>query len=129
MEDMNTPGEKSTTSTSWRRPVAASVAALVVAIVALVAVGVAAAIEQAAYPPTCHGIGFGCTPRPTTIVALGGYIVGLPTTAVAWLATWVGWAVTRDRSDQANQAAAWWPVWVLAVGTGVLAVAVLSTAG
>lgn len=129
MADMNTPPEKSTASTSWRRPAAASVTALVVAVIALVVVGVAAAIEQAAHPPTCYGIGFGCTPRPTTRVVVGGYLVGLPTITVAWVATWAGWALTRGRSDRTNQAAAWWPVWVLAVGTGMLVVASLSAAG
>lgn len=128
-EGMNTPGDTSTTPASRRRPAAASLAALAVVILAAAMVGVATAVEQAAHPPTCHGIGFGCTPDPATTAMLVGGIYGLPTVAVVWVASWVGWALTRSWSDPANQVMAWWPVWGLAVGTGVLSVVALATAG
>lgn len=123
-DGMDTPEDMPTSSVSRRRPVAASLAALAVAVTATIGVGVVTAIEQAAHPPTCYGIGFGCTPDAITTALLVGGIFGLPALAVAWAATWVGWALTRERSDRTNRTAAWWPVWPLAVGVGVLAVVV-----
>lgn len=77
------------------RPVAAAGVAVAAVAVALVAVVVGVAIEQAAGPQNCHGIGWGCTPDPATSAFLAGMVVGAPTGVVGWAATWVGWAVTR----------------------------------
>lgn len=99
-----------------------------VVVVATIGVGVVTAVEQAASPPTCHGIGFGCTPDAVTTAFLVGVVFGLPAVAVAWAATWIGWALTRERSDRTNRVAAWWPVSALALAVVVLAV-VVATAG
>lgn len=113
----------------WVRPVAAAGVTIAAVAVALVAVAVGVAIEQAANPPNCHGIGWGCTPDPATSAFLAGMIVGAPTVVVGWAATWVGWAVTRTRSDTVNRAAAWWPAWVTSAAAAVVSVSFVAGAG
>jgi hypothetical protein len=119
---MDTSSSDHRTPTSSRRPISAGLAALALVMLALVAVGAVTAIEQHAHPPTCFGIGFGCTPDPFTTALLVGMIFGAPTVAVAWLVTAVGWVLTRQHPDRVNRRATWWPVWLLAVGLAVVAV-------
>jgi hypothetical protein len=126
---MDISGNGDRTPSSWRRPATACLTTLGLVAAALVAVGVATAIEQRVNPPTCFGIGFGCTPDAVSTVYLVGFFFAAPVVAAAWLLTAVGWAVTRRRSDQANRTATWWPAWLLAVGLAVVVVLALVTAG
>jgi hypothetical protein len=116
---MDTAGSDHHTASTWRRPTSAGVAALGLVVLTLGVVGAGTAIEQAANPPTCFGIGFGCTPDALSTVALLGMFVGAPVVAVAWILTVAGWVLTRRRSDRVNRWATWWPVALL---TGVLTV-------
>jgi hypothetical protein len=126
---MDTSGSDHRTAPSWRRPTSAGLAELGLVVLALLVVGVATAIEQRAHPPTCFGIGFGCTPDPSSTAVLLGMFVGAPLVAVAWLCTAVGWVLTRHRSDRANRRATWWPAWLLAGGLAVVVVLAAVTAG
>lgn len=114
---------------AWLRPAAATGVTTVAVAVAVAAVAVGVAIEQAANPPNCHGIGWGCTPDPATSALLAGMIVGAPTVVVAWAATWVGWALTRTRSDTVNRVAAWWPAWVTSATAAMVSVSFVAGAG
>jgi hypothetical protein len=122
---MDTSGSDHRTARPWRRPTRAVLATLGLVMLTLVVVGVATAMEQAAHPPTCFGIGFGCTPDAYTTVTLLGMFVGVPVVAVAWTLTVIGWVLTRRRSDRMNRWATWWPAGLLA---GVLAVVVVLAA-
>jgi hypothetical protein len=122
---MDTPGNDDRTPCTWRRPTCAGLASLGLATLTLVVIGVATAIEQAVHPPTCFGLGFGCTPDALSTVVLLGMFVGAPAVAVAWVLTVVGWASTRRRSDRMNRWATWWPAGLLG---GVLAVVVVLAA-
>lgn len=113
----------------WVRPVAATGVTAAAVAVAVAAVAVGVAIEQAANPPNCYGIGWGCTPDPATSAFLVGMIVGAPTVVVAWAATWVGWALTRARSDTVNRAATWWPAWATSAAAAVVSVFFVVGAG
>jgi hypothetical protein len=110
---------------TWRRPVCSALASLGFVVLMLVVVGVATAIEQAVHPPTCFGIGFGCTTDALSTVGLLGMFVGAPVVAAAWILTVIGWVLTRRRSDRMNRLATWWPAWLFG---GVLAVVVVLAA-
>jgi hypothetical protein len=118
---MDSYGSEPRTTHSWRRLACAGLASLGFVVLMLVVVGVAAAIEQAVHPPTCYGIGFGCTPDAFSTVVLLGMFVGAPVVAVAWILTVIGWVLTRRRSDRMNRLATWWSAWLLG---GVLVVVV-----
>jgi hypothetical protein len=113
----------------WRRPISASFTVLGLAVLGVVVVGVATAIEQYAHPPTCFGIGFGCTPDALSTAVLIGWFIGAPIAVVAWLFTAVGWVVTRRRTDRINRWATWWPACLLAGCLAVLVVIAAVTAG
>lgn len=115
--------------TTWRRPALACLASLAAVAVGVGGVAVGTAIEQTANPPTCYGIGWGCTPDAGTTALLVGFIVGAPALVVAWTVTWVGWAATRGGSDSANAMASWWPAWTLGLLTVIVTVAALVDAG
>lgn len=103
------------------RPAWFATAAFVVAVAAGIgAVGAGTAIEQAAHPPTCYGIGWGCTPDPATMAMFVGMFVGLPTLAVGVPVTWVGWATTRRRDHRAHLAATWAPAVLASLVSAVL---------
>ena len=112
-----------------RRPVVASLVSLFAVVLAVGAVALGTAIEQAANPPTCFGIGWGCTPDPGTTAFLVGWIVGAPALAVAWVLTWGGWALTRHRTGRTRLVATWWPAWVLLATATVVGVLAVTTAG
>jgi hypothetical protein len=116
-------------SGSLRQPLLACLATMVAAALALGAVALGTAIEQAANPPTCYGIGWGCTPDAGTTALLLGWFVAAPAVAIAWILTWVGWAVTRHRTERARRIATWWPTGVLAVAALVIALLAVTTAG
>jgi hypothetical protein len=122
---MDIYGSDPRTTHTWRRPACAALASLGFVVLMLVVVGVATAIEQAVHPPTCFGIGFGCTPDAVSTVVLLGMFVGAPVVAVAWILTVIGWMLTRRRPDRMNRLATWWPTWLLG---GVLAVVVVLAA-
>jgi hypothetical protein len=93
------------TTRTRRWPACAALASLGFVVLMLGVVGVATAIEQAVHPPTCFGIGFGCTPDALSTVALLGMFVGAPVVAVAWILTVIGWMLTGRRSDRMNRLA------------------------
>lgn len=64
----------------WWPPYVVFVAWLAISVLVLF---VLTARDQAANPPTCHGIGWGCTPDAATTVALYLMLVALPALAVA----------------------------------------------
>jgi hypothetical protein len=126
---MDIYGSDPHTPQTWRRPACAGLASLGFVVLTLVVVGVATAIEQAVHPPTCFGIGFGCTPDAFSTVVLIGMFVGAPVVAVAWTLTVIGWVLTRRRSDRMNRLATWWPAWLLGGGLAVVLVLAAFTAG
>jgi hypothetical protein len=126
---MDTSDRDLRTPPSWRRPLSAGFTTLGLVVLAVVVVGVATAIEQYAHPPTCFGIGFGCTPDALSTVVLIGWFLGAPIVVVAWLFSAIGWLMTRRRSDRINRWATWWPAWLLAGGLAVLVVIAAVTAG
>lgn len=117
------------TGRSWQRPIVACLVTLGLVVLILAVIGVATAIEQHANPPTCIGLGFGCTPDAYTNVVLGGMFVGVPVLAVAWTSIVAGWLVTRRRSDRINHRATWWPAWLLAGCLAIVTVVAAITAG
>jgi hypothetical protein len=92
---MDIYGSDPRTTHTGRQPACAALASLGFVVLILVVVGVATAIEQAVHPPTCFGIGFGCTPDAFSTVVLLGMFVGAPVVAVAWILTVIGWMLTR----------------------------------
>ena len=87
---MNPLGSDHGTGRSWKRPIAACLLTLGLVVLILAAVGNATAIEQHATPPTCIGLGLGCTPDAVTTVVLGGMFVGVPVPSVAWISIVAG---------------------------------------
>jgi hypothetical protein len=122
---MDTPGTDLRNASSWQRPATACLATLVLAVLAVVVVGLATAIEQHANPPTCFGLGFGCTPDAYTSAVLVAVFAGAPAVAIAWTLSVVGWMLTRRRSDRTNRWATWWQSWLLA---GILAIVLVLAA-
>lgn len=123
------PTSASSSSGSARQPLVACAVSLAAVALALGAVALGTAIEQAAHPPTCFGIGWGCTPDPGTTALLVGGLVGAPAVAIAWVLTWVGWTVSRHRTARARRIATWWPAWVLLAAATVVGVLAVATAG
>ena len=77
---------------------------------------------HAANPPTCTGLGFGCSPGPEFAVVFAAVVHGLPALGATWLASGVlGWA-GHQRSERAELVGAWVPVGVLACLATVTAV-------
>jgi hypothetical protein len=126
---MDTSGNDHRTAHAWRRPTCAGLASLGFVVLTLVVIGVATAIEQAVHPPTCFGIGFGCTPDASTTVILIGMFVGAPVVVVAWVLTVIGWVSTRRRSERMNRWATWWPAGLLGGVLAVVGVLAAFTAG
>ncbi|MBW3659232.1 MAG: hypothetical protein KY457_11380 [Actinobacteria bacterium] len=75
-------------------------------------------LEDRANPPTCYGIGWGCTPDPGTSMFFIGWIVLVPAFGVATVAIHVGrrLAGSTDRRRHVGTAMVILPVAVLAVG-------------
>jgi hypothetical protein len=112
-----------------RRLVGALTVSLAAVCVALAVIGVATAVEQRANPPTCVGLGFGCTPDAGSSVVLVGTLFAPPVIVVAWLLSGLGWTCTRRGPDARNRLATWWPSLVLCAAVGGLALLALVTAG
>jgi hypothetical protein len=68
-----------------------------------------------ARPPTCFGIGWGCTPDAATTAVLIAVVIGVPALVAATLVILGGWLLARARPT-AGRAVIWVPaVLVLAV--------------
>ena len=101
-------------SVRWHAALAAAAAVGAV----LAGVGITALdvwLEQQARPPTCFGIGWGCTPDAATTAVLIAFVIGVPTLVVATLVIMGGWLLARARPT-AGRAVMWVPgLLVLAV--------------
>lgn len=75
-------------------------------------------LEDRADPPTCYGIGWGCTPDPATSMFFIGWIVLVPAFVVSTVAIHGGrrLAGSSDRRRHVGAAMVVLPVAVLAVG-------------
>ncbi|MDP9405458.1 MAG: hypothetical protein M3O86_02495 [Actinomycetota bacterium] len=76
------PAVEAATHSRWRPALRAGGATLAGLAVHLVLMWAVVAMEQRRNPPTCFGIGFGCTPEPGTTALLWGVIVAVPVTLV-----------------------------------------------
>ena len=92
------------------------------AVVATLAVGAATATEQAADPPTCFGLGWGCEPDPASVMAFFALLLAGPYVVVSGAAL----AVSELAGERFATARSVGVLVVLAVGalaTGVVVVA------
>lgn len=116
-------------TTSGRpRVLPALAASLGIVLLWLIVVFVATSITQAVRPPSCFGIGFGCTPDAGTGTLITGLVIGLPALVAAWVLTVAGWALSaRASSAQTRRWLVWGAPALLAAAAVLLTI--LSTVG
>lgn len=106
---------------SVRRALIANVAAVGAVAIALAVFHLRLQGYLNAHPPECYGIGFGCRPGAGFTTLLVGWFAGVPAILASWIATWVGWRLTRNASDVAARWGCWGPVGLLTVVASVAA--------